>query len=75
MLSERHRLHLCLMVQPELVLIIGTIETHLNLPRILLVRLRIVHRPIAVGLVSLASFLAFREGDLVFLRLGLGGGA
>jgi hypothetical protein len=75
MLLEWHRRHLRLMVQPELMLIVGTIKTHLDLPRVLLVGLRIVHGTIAARLVSLPPLLAFRKGDLVFLGIGFGGGA
>lgn len=58
----------------ELVLVIGAIEGHLDLLRVLLVAVRVVHGPIAGGFaVGLAVLdLVLGEGDLVFLLLVLG---
>ena len=64
-------------VLPELVLVVGAIEGHLDLLRVLLVAVGVVHGAIPRGFaVGLAVFdLVFREGDLVFLLLVLGLGA
>ena len=64
-------------VLAELVLVVGAIEGHLDLLRVLLVAVGVVHGPVARGFaVGLAVLdLVLGEGDLVFLLLVLGLGA
>lgn len=65
-----HRRRLRIMIHPKLMLVIRTIKTHLDLSRILLITLRIIHRTISTRLIIYASLLAFRECDLVALGYG-----
>ena len=60
-----------IVIQSELMLVVGAIERHLDLVRVLGVGVRVVHRPIPGRLVIRSLSLVFRERDLLFLLLGL----
>ena len=60
-----------IMIQSELMLVVGAVERHLDLVRILGVGVRVVHGPIPRGLIVRSRPLVLGERDLVFLLLGL----
>ena len=59
-------------VHSELMLVVGAIERHLDLPGRFRVGLGVVHRSESTGFLVLVGRLAFGKGDLVFLRFVLG---
>ncbi len=72
MLLMRYRCFIHIMIHPELMLIISTVERHLNLHRIFGVRVRVIHRPEARGLTTGTRDLVLGETDLVCLVFGFG---
>ena len=71
MILVRYGRFVRIMIQSELMLVVGAIERHLNLVRVLGVGVRVVHRPVPGGLVIRSRPLVLGERDLLFLLLGL----
>ena len=59
-------------VHAELVLVVGAVERHLDLPRVGSVRMRVVHGAITALFAILPFGLVLGEVDLLLLGLGLG---
>lgn len=62
-------------VLTELVLVVGAIEGHLDLPHVFFVAVGVVHRSVSARFVLRSWFLVLGECDLLFLLFGLGLGA
>ncbi len=63
-----NRSSLGIMIHPKLMLVVGTIERHLNLLWVLCVWLRIIHGSITARLVICSPLLALGKSNLVCLR-------